>query len=265
MNILESVWDPALYSKYEKYRLIPPLELINRLNIYNPEVIYELGCGLGNTTRLIKDKWSNAKVYGLDNSSEMLNVATEIYPELNFIETDINKWQPDDEPDLLIANSLFHLIDNHENILIRLTTLLKKGGQFAIQMPVTFYTPWYQLMIDVLRYGIQEGILNQKEALLEMVEKEIVQSVDYYYSLFDPLSSSIDIWETEYYMELEGDDAVFNWVEGAGLRPVLSNLNPVEYDFFINQYKKRVGELYWKRKNHKTIFPFKRMFLVITR
>jgi trans-aconitate 2-methyltransferase len=65
-------WDPSLYLKFSDHRLRPGLELLDRVPLASPEVIYDLGCGSGHLTRLIAERWPAASVYGVDNSRDML-------------------------------------------------------------------------------------------------------------------------------------------------------------------------------------------------
>ena len=50
-------WDPAQYLKFAGPRLRPALDLLQRIDVEAPEVVYDLGAGAGNVTRLIKARW----------------------------------------------------------------------------------------------------------------------------------------------------------------------------------------------------------------
>jgi len=68
-------WDPTLYLKFSDQRLRPALDLLDRVRVESPETIYDLGCGSGNATRMIAQRWPSASVYGVDSSREMLEQA----------------------------------------------------------------------------------------------------------------------------------------------------------------------------------------------
>ena len=68
-------WDPSQYLKFEDQRLRPAIDLMNRIPLEHPSQIYDLGCGTGNITRLLKLRWPDAKITGVDDSAEMLQRA----------------------------------------------------------------------------------------------------------------------------------------------------------------------------------------------
>ena len=83
-------WNPIQYEKFLKDRTQPAVDLANRLLSVSPESILDLGCGPGNSTKVLKDKFPNAKIIGADNSNEMLAKARELYPDIEFINLDAN-------------------------------------------------------------------------------------------------------------------------------------------------------------------------------
>ena len=83
-------WNPIQYEKFLKDRTQPAVDLANRLLSVSPESILDLGCGPGNSTKVLKDKFPNAKIIGADNSDEMLAKARELYPDIEFINLDAN-------------------------------------------------------------------------------------------------------------------------------------------------------------------------------
>ena len=83
-------WNPIQYEKFLKDRTQPAIDLANRLEALSPTSIFDLGCGPGNSTKVLKDRFPNAKVVGADNSEEMLSKARELYPTIEFIHLDAN-------------------------------------------------------------------------------------------------------------------------------------------------------------------------------
>ena len=106
-------WDPNQYLKFSDQRLRPALELLDRVPLADPAVIYDIGCGSGHVTRLIAERWPSATVYGLDNSPEMLAQAEAEPGRIRWIEADIRHWQPDEPPDLLYSNAVLHWVEGH--------------------------------------------------------------------------------------------------------------------------------------------------------
>src|SRR5215204_7121971 len=104
-------WDPAQYQKFGDHRLRPGLELLDRIPPIEPSVIYDLGCGAGQITRLIADRWPAAEVFGIDNSPEMLAQAATEPGSVRWIEADIRDWQPGASPDVIYSNATLHWLD----------------------------------------------------------------------------------------------------------------------------------------------------------
>ena len=71
-------WNPIQYEKFLKDRTQPAIDLANRLGVFTPDSILDLGCGPGNSTKVLKDRFPNARIVGADNSDEMLEKAREL-------------------------------------------------------------------------------------------------------------------------------------------------------------------------------------------
>jgi trans-aconitate 2-methyltransferase len=257
-------WDPNLYLKFSDYRLRPALELLDRVPLQFPSVIYDLGCGLGQVTRIISERWPSAAVYGLDNSKEMLAQAAAKPGKVQWIEADIRTWSPDDSPDFLYSNATLHWVEGHREIFPRLVGFLKSGGCLAVQMPFVWEAPSHRLMRETLANGGSDGRPLGTEELRQAVDREWVEDAEVYYDLLAGCSRSLDIWETEYLQILEGDDPVLEWVKGTGLRPILNSLDDKERELFLVEYARRLRAAYPVRAGGRTLYPFRRLFIVAT-
>jgi trans-aconitate 2-methyltransferase len=65
-------WDPDAYLKYSNERLRPALDLLARIDVAAPTTVVDIGCGAGNVTALLAQRWPRARIVGVDNSREML-------------------------------------------------------------------------------------------------------------------------------------------------------------------------------------------------
>ena len=72
-----------------------------------------------------------------------------------------------------------------------------------------------------MREIASEGPWAQKLADARRINVELPET---YFDILAPLSTAVDIWETTYLHSLEGDDPVFDWVSGTGLRPFVQRL-----------------------------------------
>jgi trans-aconitate 2-methyltransferase len=255
-------WDPNQYLKFADHRLRPALELLDRIPLEDPKVIYDIGCGTGQITRLIAERWPEAKVYGLDNSPEMLAKAGAEPSTVEWIEADIQQWSPAESPDLIYSNATLQWVTDHDDLFPRLARTLQPGGCLAVQMPLSWGMASHQLMRETLANGGTAGQALGSEELRQAVGRKWVEDAPVYYDLLEGLCTDVDIWETEYLQILAGDDPVLEWVKATGLRPILNGLGDAEREQFLTQYRQRLRVAYPLRANGQTLYPFRRLFMV---
>lgn len=258
-------WDPQQYLKFGDHRLRPALELLERIPIESPRLIYDLGCGDGTMARLMAERWPDATVYGVDNSPQMLEKAAATPSRVMWIEADIQNCTPAEPPDLLYSNATLQWLDDHQTLFPRLLAALTPGGCLAVQMPLSWGMPSHWLMRETLANGGERGAPLGSETLRQSVARKWVLDAEEYYDLLIGRVESLDIWETEYLQVLEGADPVLEWVKGTGLRPILNGLAGQERERFLAEYARRLREVYPTRPNGRTLYPFRRLFLVATR
>jgi trans-aconitate 2-methyltransferase len=137
--------------------------------------------------------------------------------------------------------------------------MLEPKGVLALQMPRNFEAPSHVLLRETAAAGPwapRVAHLHRPKPVLEPAE---------YYAMLSAHASSLDIWETEYLQALDGEDAVFKWVSGTALVPYRNALEDTERDAFLNAYRERLSRAYPRQANGKTLFPFKRIFIVARR
>src|SRR5262245_1285966 len=255
-------WDPNLYLKFSDHRLRPALELLERVPLQSPRGIYDLGCGLGQVTRIISERWPSATVYGLDNSKEMLAQAAAKPGKVQWIEADIRTWSPEEPPDLIYSNATLQWVEEHRGLFLRLIGFLKPGGCLAVQMPLSWGSPAHRLMRETLANGGLGGKALGTEQLRQAMAREWVKEAPVYYDLLAACSRSLDIWETEYLQILKGADPVLEWLKSSGLRPILNSLDDQEREIFLAEYARHLRAAYPAKSDGRTLFPFRRLFIV---
>jgi len=263
-NVDGTRWEPDQYLKFSDLRLRPALELLHRIPTASPETVYDLGCGAGQVTRMMADRWPAAAVYGVDHSREMLVKAAAEPGTAHWIEADLRTWSPDRPPDVIYSNASLHWIDGHNDLFPRLARMLSPGGCLAVQMPLSWDLPSHRLMRETLGDGGPGGRPLGTEELRRSMARKWVEDTTFYYDILAPHTQGLDIWETGYLQILEGEHAVYEWVKGTGLRPILSGLAGKEKERFIKEYKKRLNKTYPVRRDRKTLYPFRRLFVVAT-
>jgi trans-aconitate 2-methyltransferase len=263
-KIAGTSWSPAQYLKFGGHRLRPALELLDRVPLSEPTVVFDLGCGPGEMTRLLAERWPAAAVYGLDNSPEMLDEAAAKPSRVQWVEADIEGWTPAEAPDLIYSNATLHWVPNHQELFPHLRGCLRPKGCLAVQMPLSWDLPSHRLMRATLADGGHYGSPLGSTELREAVGRRWVEDAGYYYDLLAGGASSLDIWETEYLQVLDGDNPVLEWVKSTGLRPILNGLDTAERDLFLATYMLRLHETYPMRPDGHTLYPFRRLFIVAT-
>ncbi|MCP9208519.1 trans-aconitate 2-methyltransferase [Streptomyces cucumeris] len=262
-------WDPQQYLRHSGYRTRPFLDLLARVPRLPAEAghaprIADLGCGPGNVTTLLFDRWPDARVTGLDNSAEMLESAKPLAGpttgggHLDFRSADILRWAPDETYDLIASNAALQWVPGHVDAFPTWLDALRPGGSLAFQIPGNFDAPSHRLLRELCaspRWRDRLGeTLRHRGAVLDPVG---------YQDRLAALGCEADVWETTYVQVLSGPDPVLDWVKGTGLRPVLTALadDPQAAEEFTGEYRELLREAYPPRP-YGTPFPFRRIFVV---
>src|SRR5438270_5650389 len=85
-------WSARQYLKLEDERTRPPRDLLAQVPLQTPRRVIDLGCGPGNSTELLIERYADAEVIGLDSSPDMLRQARERLPGRPFVAGDIATW-----------------------------------------------------------------------------------------------------------------------------------------------------------------------------
>ncbi|HXC54318.1 MAG TPA: trans-aconitate 2-methyltransferase [Rhizomicrobium sp.] len=251
-------WNPRTYLAFADERTRPAAELVARLPDENPARVVDLGCGPGNSTALLRARWPDAALDGVDSSPDMLAEAAKSGVAANWVRADIGAWAAPLPYDVVFSNATFQWLGDHQTLLPRLLGFVKPGGSFAFQVPHNMDAPSHVLMREAAAAG-------PWSAKLKNVREVSVLAPAAYYAILSPNASSIDIWETEYLHVLRGDDAVYRWVSGTGLRPFVQALAGAERDAFVAAYKAKLSAAYPMRADGSVLFAFKRLFAVARR
>ena len=127
-------WRADAYRRFERERTRPATDLLARVPPGARQRIVDLGCGPGNSTALLAERYPEAAVIGLDSSPDMLVAARERLPQIEFRLGDISEWS-DPAADLVFANAAFHWVPDHIGVMRRLAEALPPGGCLGVQMP----------------------------------------------------------------------------------------------------------------------------------
>jgi len=250
-------WDPAQYLKFSDERLRPGFDLLARVGDLPPGLLAELGCGTGVHARAIAERWPDRLFLAVDSSAEMLAKAAAEPSRIRWVEADLQHWSPPEPAALVFSNAVLQWIDDHGRLFPRMMGMLAPRGVLAVQMPRNFDQASHVLMRETAGDGPWAPTLKP------LLRRDPVAPPGTYYDLLTPLArGGLDIWEVEYLHVLEGEDAVLNWVRGTALRPLVAALSAAEAAGFERVYAEKLRRAYPRRGDGKTLFPFRRLFIV---
>jgi trans-aconitate 2-methyltransferase len=251
-------WDPERYLTYADERGRPFVELVDRIAADDPGEVVDLGCGPGNLTGLLAERWPRAHVLGLDSSPEMIDKARGLQPAATSVEftvADLRDWRPDRPVDVLVSNATLQWVPGHLGLLADLVARVAPGGWFAFQVPGNFDEPSHTLraeLADEAPYAEHTRGIAAPDA----------HGPAEYYDALAALGCSVDTWETTYLHVLRGPDPVFTWVSGTGARPTLEALPDDLRPAYEAEFKRRLAIAYPTRADGTVLLPFRRVFAV---
>ena len=252
-------WDPTQYLKFAGERLRPAVDLLSRIPLTAPRSVVDLGCGAGNLSPLILQRWPQTQLTGVDSSPAMLAKARAEYPSVRFIEADVARWRPPEAADVLYSNATLHWLDDHDSLIPGLLDCVAPGGWLAIQMPRNFAAPSHTCIVDTIEQGPWRARLEPH------LRRKPVAGPQHYWRLLHGKAASLDIWESEYLQVLSGENPVAEYTKGTWLKQVLDRLQEPERSAFEADYRRRVTQHYKPEVNGRTLFPFRRLFILAQR
>ena len=109
-------WSAKQYTMFEQQRTRPVRDLVAA--IANTEVrnAVDLGCGPGNSTEVLAERFPQAHVTGMDSSDDMLVDARKRLPALNFELADIGDWKPAQTFVVILANASLQWVPDHARL-----------------------------------------------------------------------------------------------------------------------------------------------------
>ncbi|RLV48497.1 methyltransferase domain-containing protein [Nocardioides mangrovicus] len=249
-----AVWDPERYLTYADERGRPFVELVSRIGAAAPGRVVDLGCGPGNLTALLAERWPTAEISGVDSSPEMVATARARGDGVGYEVGDIATWQPAAPVDVLVSNAALQWLPGHLDLLPGLLEHVAPGGWFAFQVPGNF---------DEASHTVRRA-LEQEEpyaSALPPLDRPGSHDPAVYLRALEPHVASVDAWETTYLHVLQGADPVFTWISATSARPVLGALPDDLRPRFVEELKARLREAY-PDDGYGVVMPFRRVFVV---
>ena len=253
-------WSAAQYSAFEQERTRPVRDLVAAIPAQGPvRTAIDLGCGPGNSTEVLAQRFAGAAVSGLDSSEDMVAAARQRLPALRFDLADIGTWTAAQPLDVILANASLQWLPDHATLYPRLVRQLAPGGSLAVQTPDNLEEPAHRLAREVAAEGPWAGHTGT-------VRHPARHSAPFYYALLRPHCTRLDVWRTTYFHPLAGGPAaVVDWFKSTALRPYLERLDAKLQAAFLARYLQAVTSAYPALPDGAVLLPFPRLFIVATR
>lgn len=251
-------WSPSSYLRFADERTRPARDLLAQVPLRAARQVVDMGCGPGNSTALLVDRFPGAEVRGLDSSPAMLDSARKALPDVRFEIADAASWTPSPGVDLLFANAIYQWVPDHLAVLRRQFEALQAGAVLAVQMPDNLAEPTHRLMATIASAG-------PWAARLAGAPRDPLPPVGAYYDALAPLGGRIEIWHTIFNHVLAGPEAVVDWVKSTGLRPFLDPLTETERTAYLDRYTEAIAAIYPRQADGRVLLTFPRLFLLAIR
>lgn len=250
-------WNPNKYLVFKNERTQPAIDLVERIELKNPKSIIDIGCGPGNSTQILVEKYPNSTITGLDSSKAMIEKAKSDFPNQIWIHEKVENMDENKKYSLIFSNAALQWIDNHDILIPKLWNLVDEKGAFAAQIPNFEKMPINDAINNVL------GKTKWSNCIKNIFWNKQYLGLDYYYELLNKCTDEIILWETHYYHIMQSMQGIVDFVYSTALKPYLEQLNNEnEKQEFEIEILEECRKYYKEQSNGKVLFPFQRKFIV---
>ena len=250
------MWNPDVYLAFADHRGRPFFDLLGRVGAQSPRRVVDLGCGPGNLTSTLSQRWPHAVIEAVDSSPEMVDAARARGIDAQV--GDVTAWAPRADTDVVVSNAVLQWIPTHVALLQRWVSQLPAGAWLAFQVPGNFDSPSHQAVREVARRPEFAEAL----AGIRFREGKVVETPEDYAALLTAAGCAVDAWETTYVHELTGQTPVLDWITGTALTDVRDRLSEDAWQRYRGQIIPLLAQAYPPQPGGTTFFPFRRVFVV---
>ncbi|MCX7029122.1 MAG: methyltransferase domain-containing protein, partial [Spirochaetes bacterium] len=193
---MSTTWDPGQYLKFRHERTRPAIDLASRVLLASPAAILDVGCGPGNSTEVLHDRWPAARITGLDNSPQMITEAGSSHDWGEWVCADAASLGGEADRgtrDLVFSNAVLQWIPDHERLVPMLFGLVKRGGALAVQVPANAGFPLHQSLLRTADDPRWSRFTAGSASRLTYHEPS------FYHGLLWGLADRVEVWETTYH------------------------------------------------------------------
>ncbi len=254
-------WSATQYSKFEGERNRPTTDLLAQVPNRTAAHAADTGCGPGNSTELLQQRFPDAAIIGIDSSADMVEAARKRLAGVRFEIDDLTTWRGAGPFEVILATAVLQWLPDHASLLPTLIGKLAPRGSLAVQIPDNLDEPAHYLMRKIAAEGPWVKRLSGAART-----RNTRQDADWYYNLLRSEDAAVNVWRTTYYHPLAGGPgALVEWFKGTGLRPFLGPLEATERAAFLARYETALAQAYPALPDGTVLLPFPRLFFVATR
>lgn len=248
-------WNPDVYNQFKDIRFKPFYDLSDLIMADSPMKAIDLGCGTGEQTAILTEKFPQAEFTGIDSSPEMLEKSKTLENDrLQFkMSTTEEMIRSNENWDLIFSNAALQWSDDHQILFPQLISKLKTDGQFAVQMP---YQPGNTLNKILFELADEEPFKTQ---LNNWNRPSAVLTIDEYAQiLFENGIEELNLSQKVYPIIAEDHETLYKFISGSALIPYLERLDEDQQKQFIPEFKNRIATGFPKLP---AIYAFKRILM----
>jgi len=248
-------WNPNIYNQFKTIRYQPFLDLMGMISDEDLKTAVDIGCGTGEQTSIMSDRFDTTTFLGIDASNEMLEESKPFATDrLRFKNTTIANFVKDGSIwDLIFSNAALHWEDQHTVLFPKLISKLNDNGQFALQMPVQHENMLNQLLWDLVQEPPFSDFLDGWKR-----PSSVLSMDDYAQLLFDNGLTDIQVVKKVYPIIADSPETLFKFISGSALIPYMERLSETEHKVFVTEYKNRIKKAF---KQFPALYAFKRILL----
>lgn len=248
-------WNPDLYNQFKNIRFKPFFDLSDLISDEKKMKAIDLGCGTGEQTALLAEKFPLSVFTGIDSSPEMLAQAGHLQHErLRFKQMTTEEVLESDETwDLIFSNAALQWSGHHHELFPKLISKLAPGGQLAVQMP---YQPGNVLNQILFSLASEEPFSTQLNRW--NLHSPVLPLDEYVQLLFDNGLKELNLFQKVYPIMAEDHATLFNFIPGSALIPYLERLDEAQQQVFTNEFKQRIAKEFPKLP---AVYSFKRILM----
>lgn len=250
-------WNPEVYNQFKNVRYQPFFDLLAMIDENGLSQCVDIGCGTGEQTSILSEKFDKAIFLGIDPSPEMLAKSKELeHPGLTFRKAVVEEFMEQEQKgkwDLVFSNAALQWSNEHEILFPQLILLLSDKGQLAVQMPVQNENLLNKLLLDLVQEKPFVDFLDgwKRDSPLLTIDR-------YAQILFENGLQHLQIIQKVYPIIANSAEELFNFISGSSLIPYMERMSDNQQELFTSAFKKRIEIAF---KKFPAIYAFKRLLL----